>query len=116
MASLIAIVICGYQFAHGEPGSKKALAGDKNFWVVDIVGNFCFVHPAKTGINSNLNIITDKGNIYSFMLQDVSQRDETPDLKVIVVPADQSSIPEATPQEAIRCRCLRLSKLASLQP
>lgn len=25
--SLIAIVIGGYQFAHGEPGTKKALAG-----------------------------------------------------------------------------------------
>jgi type IV secretion system protein VirB2 len=27
VASLIAIVIGGYQFAHGEPGTKKALAG-----------------------------------------------------------------------------------------
>jgi len=27
VASLIAIVLGGYQFAHGEPGSKRALAG-----------------------------------------------------------------------------------------
>ena len=27
VASLIAIVVGGYQFAHGEPGSKKILAG-----------------------------------------------------------------------------------------
>jgi type IV secretory pathway VirB2 component (pilin) len=27
VASLIAIVIAGYQFAHGEPGAKRALAG-----------------------------------------------------------------------------------------
>jgi type IV secretory pathway VirB2 component (pilin) len=27
VASLIAIVIGGYQFAHGEPGAKKALGG-----------------------------------------------------------------------------------------
>jgi len=27
VASLVAIVIGGYQFAHGEPGGKKALAG-----------------------------------------------------------------------------------------
>ena len=27
VASLIAIVIGGYQFAHGEPGAKKTLAG-----------------------------------------------------------------------------------------
>ncbi|HUB00087.1 MAG TPA: TrbC/VirB2 family protein [Terracidiphilus sp.] len=27
VASLIAIVIGGYQFAHGEPGSRRAIAG-----------------------------------------------------------------------------------------
>jgi type IV secretion system protein VirB2 len=27
VASLVAIVIGGYDFAHGEPGAKKALAG-----------------------------------------------------------------------------------------
>jgi type IV secretory pathway VirB2 component (pilin) len=27
VGSLIAIVVGGYQFAHGEPGSKRALAG-----------------------------------------------------------------------------------------
>ena len=25
----------------------EAATGDKDFWVVDVVGNFCFVHPAK---------------------------------------------------------------------
>jgi type IV secretion system protein VirB9 len=50
------------------------------------------VHPAKPGISSNLNLITDKGNIYSFTLQDVSGTSETPDLKVLVDPADRSSI------------------------
>jgi len=77
------------------PATEKimeAATGDKDFWVVDVVGNFCFVHPAKAGISSNLNLITDKGNIYSFTLSDVSGSTDTPDLKVIVVPADQSSI------------------------
>ncbi len=50
----------------------EAATGDKEFWIVDVVGNFCFVHPAKQGISSNLNLITDKGNIYSFTLQDTS--------------------------------------------
>src|SRR5215472_17377129 len=62
----------------------QAATGDKEFWIVDVVGNFCFVHPAKQGISSNLNLITDKGNIYSFTLQDVSASPTTPDLKVIV--------------------------------
>ncbi len=74
----------------------EAATGDKDFWVVDVVGNFCFVHPAKAGINSNLNLITDKGNIYSFTLQDVSGSSTTPDLKVIVEPADRSSIVAAS--------------------
>ena len=77
------------------PPSEKimeAATGDKEFWVVDVVGNFCFVHPAKTGISSNLNLITDKGNIYSFTLQDVSDSSSVPDLKVLVEPVDRSSI------------------------
>ena len=74
----------------------EAATGDKDFWVVDVVGNFCFVHPAKAGISSNLNLITDKGNIYSFTLQDVSGSSVTPDLKVIVEPADHSSIVAAS--------------------
>jgi type IV secretory pathway VirB9-like protein len=77
------------------PSTEKimeAATGDKDFWVVDVVGNFCFVHPAKEGIASNLNLITDKGNIYSFTLQDVSGSGQAPDLKVIIQPADRSSI------------------------
>ena len=74
----------------------EAATGDKDFWVVDVVGNFCFVHPAKAGISSNLNLITDKGNIYSFTLQDVSGTGETPDLKVLIEPADRSLIVAAS--------------------
>ena len=81
------------------PATEKimeAATGDKDFWIVDVVGSFCFVHPAKPGISTNLNLITDKGNIYSFTLTDVStppgEADPPPDLKVIVVPADHSSI------------------------
>jgi type IV secretory pathway VirB9-like protein len=81
------------------PPSEKimeAATGDKDFWIVDVVGNFCFVHPAKAGINSNLNLITDKGNIYSFTLQDVSGTSDMPDLKVLIVPADHSAIVAAS--------------------
>ncbi len=74
----------------------EAATGDKDFWIVDVVGNFCFVHPAKQGISSNLNLITDKGNIYSFTLQDISATPDAPDLKVIVEPADRSAIVAAS--------------------
>ena len=96
----------------------EAATGDKDYWVVDVVGNFCFVHPAKAGISSNLNLITDKGNIYSFTLQDVSGTNEVPDLKVLIVPADRSSIVAASgPPQFVPAAQLEQSKqqLAALE-
>src|ERR1700744_2311518 len=103
------------------PATEKimeAATGDKDFWVVDVVGNFCFVHPAKAATATNLNLITDKGNIYSFTLQDVSGTSEAPDLKVLVQPADQSSIVAASgPPQFVPAAQLEQSKeqLAALQ-
>src|ERR1051326_5315062 len=59
--------------------------GDKEFWVVNGSQNFAYVKPAKAGAETNLNLVTASGNIYSFVLNEVS---ETPnaqaDLKVFV--------------------------------
>jgi type IV secretion system protein VirB9 len=89
----------------------EAATGDKDFWIVDVVGNFCFVHPAKQGISSNLNLITDKGNIYSFTLQDISASSGEPDLKVIVEPADRSAIVTASgPPQFVPAAQLEQSK------
>jgi type IV secretion system protein VirB9 len=89
----------------------EAATGDKDFWIVDVVGNFCFVHPAKQGISSNLNLITDKGNIYSFTLQDISGSSAEPDLKVIVEPADRSAIVAASgPAQFVPAAQLEQSK------
>ena len=81
------------------PATEKimeAATGDKEFWIVDVVGNFCFVQPAKAGISSNLTLSTDKGNIYSFTLTDITASGGEPDLKVIIQPADASNIVAAT--------------------
>src|ERR1700722_10337971 len=75
------------------PTTEKILevaTGDKDFWIIDTVGNYCFLHPAKEGIHSNLNLITDKGSVYSFTLEDVETGD--PDLKVVIEPSDPSSL------------------------
>jgi len=96
----------------------EAATGDKDFWIVDVVGNFCFVHPAKQGIGSNLNLITDKGNIYSFTLQEISGSPASPDLKVIVEPADRSAIVAASgPPQFVAVAQLEQSRqqLAALQ-
>lgn len=78
------------------PGTEKILevaTGDKDFWIIDTVGNYCFLHPAKEGIHSNLNLITDKGTVYSFVLDDVESGE--PDLKVVIEPSDPSSLAAA---------------------
>jgi type IV secretion system protein VirB9 len=65
-----------------------------------------------------LNLITDKGNIYSFTLQDISATSTTPDLKVIVEPADRSSIVAASgPPQFVPAAQLEQSReqLAALQ-
>src|SRR6202044_4103469 len=78
------------------PASEKILevaTGDKDFWIIDTVGNYCFLHPAKEGIHSNLNLITDKGTVYWLILDDVEYGD--PDLKLVIDPADPSAVVEA---------------------
>jgi len=78
------------------PATEKILevaTGDKDFWIIDTVGNYCFLHPAKEGIHSNLNLITDTGSVYSFTLDDVEAGD--PDLKVVIEPSDPSSLAAA---------------------
>ena len=84
-----------------------------------MVSNFCFVHPAKEGISSNLNLITDKGNIYSFTLQDVSNTSDAPDLKVLIQPADHSSIVASAVQASVFIPAAQLEQskqeLAALQ-
>jgi type IV secretory pathway VirB9-like protein len=70
--------------------------GDKEFWVVNGVQNFAYVKPAKAGAQTNLNLITASGNIYSFVLAEVSELpDATPDLKVFVEPRDESMVSAA---------------------
>jgi type IV secretion system protein VirB9 len=67
--------------------------GDKEFWVVNGNQNFAYVKPAKEGATTNLNLVTAAGNVYSFVLTEVSNnRDAEPDIKVFVEPKEQSMI------------------------
>jgi len=70
--------------------------GDKEFWVVNGNQNFAYVKPAKEGAMTNLNLVTAAGNIYTFVLVEVSKLAGTePDLKVFVEPKEQSMISAA---------------------
>jgi type IV secretion system protein VirB9 len=66
--------------------------GDKEFWIINGGHNLCYVHPAKSGIRSNLNLITASGHVYSFLLIETSsQPGVEPDLKLFVEPKDASA-------------------------
>ncbi len=67
--------------------------GDKDFWIVNGIHNLCYLHPAQTGIRSNMNLVTASGRVYSFLLSEISnQPGVDPDLKVFVEPKEESAI------------------------
>src|SRR5271169_611898 len=51
------------------PANEEILdftVGDKDFWIVNGIHNLCYLHPAQTGIRSNMNLVTASGRVYSF--------------------------------------------------
>lgn len=67
--------------------------GDKEFWVVNGNANFAYVKPAKPKSETNLNLITASGNVYSFVLREVSETaGAEPDLKVFVELKEESML------------------------
>ncbi len=73
------------------PKEEKILdyvCGDKEFWVINGAANFAYVHPSKQGAQTNLNLITESGNVYSFLLTE----GDLADLKVFVELKDTGMI------------------------
>jgi type IV secretion system protein VirB9 len=67
--------------------------GDKEFWIVNGTANFAHVKPAKPRSETNLNLITASGNVYSFVLHEVSESAGLqPDLKLFLEPREESMI------------------------
>src|SRR5206468_8507858 len=67
--------------------------GDKEFWIINGAHNLCYVHPAKVGIRSNLNLITASAHVYSFLLNEVSNEPNVePDLKLFIEPKHDSNV------------------------
>ena len=71
--------------------------GDKDFWIINGAHNLCYVHPAQTGIRTDLHLITSTGHVYSFLLTEISTGSNTePDLKVFIEPKEQSNVAGST--------------------
>src|SRR5687768_5473103 len=59
------------------------ICGDRDFWVVSAVQNVAHVKPAKADAETNLNLVTARGTIYSFLLKEKTGAGQ-PDLKIYV--------------------------------
>jgi type IV secretory pathway VirB9-like protein len=71
--------------------------GDKEFWIVNGTANFAYVKPAKEKSETNLNLITASGNVYSFVLREISDTPSAePDLKIFLEPKEESMLSAIT--------------------
>ena len=59
------------------------ICGDRDFWVISAARNIAHVKPAKEGATTNLNLVTNAGAVYSFLLSEKSGTG-MPDLKVYI--------------------------------
>jgi type IV secretion system protein VirB9 len=61
----------------------EATCGDKEFWIVNVRDHMVSVKPAKPGGETNLNLVSTSGQIYTFLLTEVSpEKDRAVDLTV----------------------------------
>ena len=78
------------------PAAEKAMGvfcGDKTYWNVDVIPGaerYVAVKPSKAGISTDIHIVTDHNNSYTF--QAVEGSGGPVALKVFVKPADASSL------------------------
>jgi hypothetical protein len=67
----------------------EATSGDKEFWIVNARGPLVSVKPAKPGSETNLNLVTTSGQVYAFVLTEISElKGQDPDLAVYLEPDD----------------------------
>jgi len=67
----------------------EVTCGDKEFWIVNARDHLVSVKPAKAGTETNLNLLTTSGQVYAFLLTEISARaGEQPDLAVYLEPDD----------------------------
>lgn len=68
-----------------------ATCGDKSYWAVNYSKNLVFIKPLgdKGGEHTNINLVSASGNVYSFLVREVSaDPNEHADLKVFVETPD----------------------------
>ena len=84
----------------------EATCGDKEFWIVNARGPLVSVKPAKAGSETNLNLLTTSGQVYAFVLTEISaMKGQDPDLTVYLDPDEPASV--RRPDTSGRSTCPR---------
>lgn len=66
------------------------LVGDRDFWRLEGAANYAYLKPAREGASTSVTLITEAGTVYSFLAQETSKSQHSPDLKVFVELADEA--------------------------
>ena len=78
----------------------EATCGDKEVWIVNVRGGLVSVKPAKAGSDTNLNLVTTSGQVYAFLLTEVSaEKGQDADLTVYLEPDDLDRAAATRPRQ-----------------
>ncbi len=64
------------------------VCGDPEYWSVQGAANLAFVKPSAEGIQTNVTLVTDKGNVYTLRFRELGDSEGEPDLKLFVRPKE----------------------------
>ena len=67
------------------------VCGDAEYWSVQGAANLAFVKPSAEGIETNVTLVTDRGNVYTLRFRELGDTDGEPDLKLFLRPKEPSS-------------------------
>src|ERR1700680_5019257 len=71
----------------------EATCGDKEVWIVNARGPLVSVKPAKPGSETNLNLVTTSGQVYAFVLTEISaMKGQDPALTVYLDPEEPVTV------------------------
>ncbi len=86
-----------------DPGERILdwVCGDAEYWSVQGAANLAFVKPSAKGIQTNVTLVTDQGNVYTLHFRELGDADGEPDLKLFLR-AKQAGAAGAKPLAALR--------------
>lgn len=90
--------------------------GDRDNWVIEGAENLAYLKPAKEGAATNLSLVTASGNVYAFILSEVTRGGGEPDLKVFVVLGQESLRHPLAAPKLVRAEDLEALKQATQEP